>query len=81
MPLRPTGSLAITLAAATIGAAGALAAAGLLHSPDAPLRPLVEAWLAGPAPAGAGPLAVAAAERADEPETTGTIVLPLRRGD
>jgi hypothetical protein len=79
MPTRPTGSLALTLAAATISAAAAFIAAGLLHSPDMPVRPLVEAWLARPVDGETGKTAVVAADTTSDPETTGTIVLPLRR--
>lgn len=81
MPPRPTGSLALTLAAATISAAAAFTAAGLLHSPGMPVRPLMEGWLTRPAEGETGKTAVIAADTATEPETTGTIVLPLRRGN
>ena len=74
---RPTGSLALTLAFAVVSTASAFSLAALVMTPGTPVRSVAEALLRDPD----GSPDVRIAAEADEPDSTGSIVLPLRRGE
>jgi hypothetical protein len=76
---RPTGSLAITVAVAIVGTAAAFSLATLVVTPGNPIRLVAEAMLAAPDPV--RPDMQMASEHDGEPETTGSVALPLRRDE
>jgi hypothetical protein len=78
MPGRPNGSLAITVALAVAGAAAAFSLAALVVTPGNPVRAVAEAMIVVREPARQD---VRVAAHREEPEYTGSVILPLRRND